>query len=77
MTEQELQEILRLHKEWLADPSKGRSANLVGANLCKANLSYVNLVGANLRKANLTDANLVGANLTGADTTNIILDEKG
>ena len=42
-------------------------ANLEGANLRGADLSYANLSGANLRGADLSCANLEGANLRGAN----------
>jgi len=42
-------------------------ANLSGANLNGADLSYANLRDANLRAANLSDANLSGANLRAAN----------
>ena len=47
-------------------------ANLIGASLIGADLSYANLIGANLSYANLSgadlsDANLIGANLSDAN----------
>jgi hypothetical protein len=67
MTTEELATILRQHKEWLVDNSKGKRANLSRANLSYANLSYANLSGANLSYANLSGANLSYANLSGAN----------
>ena len=42
-------------------------ANLNGASLIGADLSYANLIGANLSDASLSDANLIGANLSYAN----------
>jgi uncharacterized protein YjbI with pentapeptide repeats len=76
MSQEQLQEVLRLHKLWLqGNPgcranlsgANLRGANLRGANLSDANLSDANLRGANLRGANLRGANLSGANLSGAN----------
>jgi uncharacterized protein YjbI with pentapeptide repeats len=77
----ELNEILRLHRLWLADDPEGKRAdlsradlsgadlsraNLCGADLSGADLSGANLSDANLFRANLSDANLSGAKLSGA-----------
>jgi hypothetical protein len=62
-----LPEILAFHAQWLADPTTGQRANLVGANLVGANLFGANLFGANLFGANLDGANLFGANLVRAN----------
>lgn len=77
MNENELNEILRLHKMWLNGESGGKKAelngmdlsgaNLAGANLKGADLSNTNLCNANLCEANLYGANLKGANLKGAN----------
>ena len=61
-----LPEILAAHAQWLADPTSGQRANLVGANLRGANLRGANLINANLINASLVGANLVGANLINA-----------
>ena len=71
-TQEELQSILDLHRNWLyGEPGGVRAdlsgANLGGANLDGANLGYANLRGANLGYANLDGANLGGANLGGAN----------
>ena len=76
MTRQEAKKILKLHKKWLKDGTKGKRANLGGTNLRGADLIYAdlryasliytNLIGADLRYANLMDANLIYANLRGA-----------
>ena len=78
-TQEELQSILDLHRNWLYDESGGvcadlSYANLDGANLRGANLGYANLDGANLRGANLGYANLRGANLRGANLDGANLD---
>ncbi|MBZ6860969.1 pentapeptide repeat-containing protein [Klebsiella michiganensis] len=68
MNTAELQKILDEHKVWVESCcQRGDRANLRGADLSDANLSYANLRGANLRDANLSYANLRGANLRGAD----------
>ena len=71
-TPEELQEVLRLHKLWLAGSPEGKCANLYRTNLRYADLRYAdlrgaNLYGANLREANLRNADLYGANLRGAN----------
>lgn len=43
-----------------------RNANLYGANLSRATLTWTNLSGANLRTANLSEAHLRGVNLSAA-----------
>ena len=70
-----LEDILKLHKIWINDNTKGKKANLReadlyganlrGANLSGANLSRADLYGANLSGADLREANLSGANLSG------------
>ena len=57
ITQEELTEILRLHKLWLKGDNKG----------IRADLSYANLSYANLSDAILSGAILSGANLSGAD----------
>ena len=74
---EELQEILARHAEWLLDNTKGRCADLTGANLSgaslsganlsEANLSWAILSEANLSRADLSEANLSRANLSGAN----------
>lgn len=83
MKQEEIKEILKLHKLWLdGDPAGVRAdfeganlynADLRGANLRDANLRSANLVGANLRSADLEGANLVGADLVGADLRGVSL----
>ena len=73
-SQEELKEILRLHKLWLADRRGGVKANLQDANLQRANLQRANLQGADLRGANLQGANLRGANLRGANLQGADLD---
>jgi len=64
---EQLNEILRLHRLWLAGDASGLEANLSGANLSGANLSWANLSRANLSEANLSEANLSEANLSEAN----------
>lgn len=54
MKQEELNEILRLHKLWLDNEDGGENANLRGADLTDADLRHANLRGANLRGANLS-----------------------
>ncbi len=42
-------------------------ADLIGANLSRADLQDADLIGANLSRADLRDANLGGADLSGAN----------
>ena len=65
-TTKELATILADHKAWLADNTKGKRADLSGANLCDANLRGAYLCDADLSGADLCDAGLSGANLRGA-----------
>ena len=77
MKKSDLKKILNLHRKWLNSEEDGcmadlRGADLSGANLSwadlrRANLSRADLRGANLREANLSEANLRGANLSKAD----------
>ena len=46
MTQQDLDQILKDHKTWLNDHSKGKKANLRSANLRSANLRFANLSSA-------------------------------
>ncbi|MDU6716592.1 MAG: pentapeptide repeat-containing protein [Klebsiella michiganensis] len=72
MNTAELQKILDEHKVWVESCcQRGDRANLRGADLSDANLSYANLRGANLRGANLSYANLRGADLP--DLTFVIM----
>ena len=77
MIQSELNEVLRLHKLYLAGDPAGKQADLHGADLRGANLHWANLEEANLhgailhgailRWANLRWADLSGADLRGAD----------
>ena len=76
MRRDELNKILELHAQWVADPETGERADLSetdldgawlsGADLRKADLSETWLSGACLSGADLRGANLAGANLTEA-----------
>ena len=48
-----IQEVLKEHREWLNDNSKGEKADLRNANLRNANLRNANLRNADLQNANL------------------------
>jgi len=67
MKQEQLNEILNLHKKWLNSEVGGKRAYLICADLERANLKGANLIGANLEGANLEGADLEGANLEGAD----------
>jgi uncharacterized protein YjbI with pentapeptide repeats len=72
MTNEELKEILKLHKLWLNGEEGGVRANLSeadlrGADLSKADLRWADLSKADLRWANLSKADLRWANLSKAD----------
>lgn len=72
MTQEALNVVLNMHKEWLLDIRKGERADLSGADLSGANLSRAHLIGAHLIGANLRGANLRGANfpfMVGVDPT--------
>ena len=79
MYKEELQEILKKHKKWLAGEDGGvranlRRANLSGANLRRANLRRANLRRADLREADLREADLRRADLRRADLSGANLD---
>ena len=72
ISQNELNEVLELHRKWLNGEPHGTRANLSlkdlrGANLREANLYKANLRGADLHRANLRGADLYGADLYGAD----------
>ena len=62
----DLKQILELHKKWLNNEDGGKRANLRGADLLGANLCRADLSGAYLRDADLRDADLCDADLRGA-----------
>jgi len=70
MKQEELKEILRLHKMWLdakydidSDEEGGEKADLREADLSSADLSWADLRWADLREADLRWADLRRANL--------------
>jgi hypothetical protein len=67
MKQKELDEILRLHKLWLAGEYDGAPANLIDADLSGADLADADLANADLTGADLSGATLKGADLEGAD----------
>ena len=88
LTQEELNEIIRLHKLWLENKPEGIKADLFNkdlsgldlsnsdlrhANLESAYLSYANLRNANLGYANLRYANLRCASLKSANLESAIL----
>ena len=64
MEKQQIENVLKKHKDWLSLIEGGERANLCDADLRDANLCDANLCGANLYGANLYGANLRDANLT-------------
>jgi hypothetical protein len=74
LTQEQLSEILHLHRKWIYGAPGGVRANLSYANLFRANLSGANLSYANLSYANLFRANLSDADLLGALLPEPILD---
>jgi len=67
MDEKELKKILKQHKIWLDDNSRGKEAYLQHAYLRHANLRHANLQDADLQYADLQYADLQYANLRHAD----------
>jgi len=67
ITKDELEKILKDHKDWLADKTKGKRADLHNADLSNADLSNADLSNANLRYADLRYADLRYADLRYAD----------
>ena len=67
MEENQLKNVLELHRKWINDEPDGKRADLRGADLREADLRGANLRDANLRGANLWEADLRRANLRGAD----------
>ena len=63
VTQNELNEIVRLHKLWLIGGPNGRRADLSSADLSSADLSSADLRYADLSSADLRYANLRYANL--------------
>jgi hypothetical protein len=72
-TQEQLNEILDKHREWLRDEDGGERADLSGANLSGADLSGADLFGADLSDADLFGADLSGANLSGANLSRVYL----
>jgi uncharacterized protein YjbI with pentapeptide repeats len=67
LTQQQLNEIIKLHKLWLEGKEGGVRANLRKADLRGLDLRYVDLGGADLRNVDLRNVDLEGVNLRGAD----------
>jgi uncharacterized protein YjbI with pentapeptide repeats len=79
ITQEELNEKIRLHRLWLLGDKNGvkmemsgsdlsgsdlSGSNLRGSNLSGSNLSYSNLRGSDLRYSNLSGSDLSGSNLS-------------
>lgn len=67
ITQEELNEILRLHKMWLGQKDGGKRANLSHADLRFLDLSYSDLSYADLSFSDLRFANLSYANFSYVD----------
>ena len=67
MEENQLKNVLELHRKWINKEPGGERADLRGADLRGADLREADLRGADLREANLRRADLRGADLREAD----------
>ena len=72
ISNEELKNILELHKKWLNNEKGGKRADLsyvdlAGVDLTNVDLSYADLKGANLSYTKLINAKLKGTNLKDAD----------
>jgi hypothetical protein len=67
MDQQQLKNVLDLHRKWVIGEEGGKRANLRGADLYGADLRGADLYGADLYGADLYGADLYGADLYGAD----------
>jgi hypothetical protein len=70
ITQEQLNEILKLHKLWLLDNTKGQRADLSNADFRHADFSYTNLSNANFSNTNLSNANFNYAYLDYANFSN-------
>jgi uncharacterized protein YjbI with pentapeptide repeats len=81
MQQEQLQQIIELHQEWLNTEGKsGRQAELSNADLRLVNLSGINLkgailIGTNLERAELAKCVLIGADLRKANLSYANLEE--
>ena len=67
MTQEELNEVLRLHKQWLeSNGNKGKRADMRRANLKNADMRGADMRGADMHRADMKDAKLQNAYLYGA-----------
>ena len=67
MNQQELNEVMRLHRLWLRGSPGGVQAELSCADLCKADLTGANLRGVDLRGADLSWTKMNQVDFRGAD----------
>ena len=67
MEENQLKNVLELHRKWINKEPGGERTDLQGANLGEADLRGADLWGANLGEADLRGANLRKADLRGAN----------
>ena len=73
ITQDEFNNILKDHKNWLSGAYGGIRADLRGANLRGADLRGANLIVADLSETDLSGADLSGANLSEADLRGVYL----
>jgi hypothetical protein len=78
VNQEQLNEILQKHKDWLNDIEGGVQADLRGADLSGCDLRFANLEnsylkGANLKGADLSCCDLTFANLRGANLRGVNL----
>jgi len=78
MEQDELEKILKSHREWLLGITGGRRADLTSvtlthADLRNADLTHVNFTNANLTNADFTHADLKNVDFTSADLRDSIL----
>ena len=63
MTQEELDQVLKLHKKWLKNESEGKRAvlsyeSLVGKKLCGSDLRHIDFCNTDLRHADFRGANI-------------------
>ena len=63
ISDEQLKEVLRLHRLWLEYNPTGVRADLSDTDLSYRDLSGIDLTSAILERADLTQANLTGTNL--------------
>lgn len=72
MTTAELQDVLRLHKMWIAGDADGRRADFRNADFRNAYLTGADLRNAYLMRADFRDADLWNADFRGAILSDVV-----